>query len=113
MLHDKYDVVLVIDESGSLGFSTKQEQTPGQFGLIAGYLIPFSELNDAKVLAKSYFQEFKQEDEKIHSNPKSRFSLIPRILSLNTAASSNCKSRAACCMAFSSLAISLIASSSL
>lgn len=66
MLHDKYDVVLVIDESGSLGFSTKQEQTPGQFGLIAGYLIPFSKLNDAKVLAKSYFQEFKQEDEKIH-----------------------------------------------
>lgn len=66
MSHDEYDVVLVIDESGSLGFSTNQEQTPGQFGLIAGYLIPFSEIYNAKLRAKSFFQEFKKENEKIH-----------------------------------------------
>ena len=50
---------------------------------------------------------------KNYSAPNNNPSLIPRILSRNTAASSNYKSLAACCMAFSSLAISLIASSSL
>ena len=62
-----YTCIFVIDESGSLGYAQNQEQFEGEFGLVAGYFLPFPTVQKANEAAKHFFAEFrKKDDEKNH-----------------------------------------------
>lgn len=67
MNENSINCIFVIDESGSLGYSKNQEKFEGEFGLVAGYFLPFSTVQKANKAAKHFFAEFrKKDDEKIH-----------------------------------------------
>ena len=59
------DIVLVIDESGAKGYSTKEEKSSGEIGVMVGYLIPKEHLSLARNLAISCFSSITS-NTKIH-----------------------------------------------
>lgn len=58
--------VLVCDESGAKGYSDKPERHVGEFGVVAGFLLPEEEVDAVRVWAASIASSFHEPPAKIH-----------------------------------------------
>lgn len=59
------NVFLIIDESGAKGYSDKQEQSQGEFGLMVGYLVPEDDIKRVK-LELNFIKQKYIHDGKLH-----------------------------------------------
>lgn len=57
---------LICDESGAKGFSDNKEQSHGEFGIFAGYLIDESKIENSKIELKVIYDKYSTGDGKIH-----------------------------------------------